>query len=355
MGIKRRSSKGNPYHVPKGSPKGGQFTSANCQNVEIRNSQQYYDAKTQLRNGEISEEEFQRVIKPVYVSKTPSYDLFVESLPQKPDVSTHQKKTELFKKVVGYSGEKVDVPVRQTKGKQRIGCVSFALRSAYPDDVYKEAQKVTLSNYGDNYSLQVDTVYHEAFHYCSNGGITDEYDSDSGRNKASCQMEEVMAVSAAYALTRDTGYTNDGGMSSYTAEMVETLPRLKHNTERYKDCNTIADVGRIAWDERLCDKSVKWMPLHNEAFGKPLPRGYYKQYVNHLESNKSKYIDEMVSDYMKKFPTSKENEIRQIMTDSYFDGLAAMKNGVAPNQTRGNTKVVINNAVLKAIHEIGIL
>lgn len=46
----RRSSPGNPYHVPAGSPKGGQFTSKN-KGVPVYYSDEYYAQRTNERFG----------------------------------------------------------------------------------------------------------------------------------------------------------------------------------------------------------------------------------------------------------------------------------------------------------------
>lgn len=56
----RKSSRGNPYHWPAGSPKGGQFAPSNSQGLcnESYYPDEYYEKKTAYRNGDMSKEEF---------------------------------------------------------------------------------------------------------------------------------------------------------------------------------------------------------------------------------------------------------------------------------------------------------
>ena len=57
--MQRKSSRGNPNHYPKGTPRGGQFAPKGV-GMTINHSDEYYEAKTSLRNGSISEAEFEK-------------------------------------------------------------------------------------------------------------------------------------------------------------------------------------------------------------------------------------------------------------------------------------------------------
>lgn len=365
--MERRSSKGNPWHDAKGrfchGPEATVDTFGNPITEEQRResvcrsqqSKEYYDAKTRYRNGEISEEMFKELISK-RATDTPSYDLFIESLPQRPDVSTPKKREALFREIAEKSGAKVDVPVRATKGKMRQGSVQFG---AQPngDNCTKSATKVTLSGAMSEDEERVETIYHEAYHFSANGGESDEYGYPYGRferRRESCNMEEVMAVCSSYALMEDTGFSTSGLCSGYSKELVEILPRLKHNTDRYKNCNTIEDVGRIAWDERLCSKDSIWMPLHKESRSKPLPRGYYKGYLGHVESNSKQYIDRLTEDHLKLRPQD-HTWARESISDAFYEGLSSLKAGGSPSNLTGNARIVFNNALFLAIKDMGIL
>ena len=201
--MERRSSKGNPWHDAKGrfchgptatvDTFGNPITEEQRKESVLRSQQskEYYDAKTRYRNGEISEEMFKELVSK-RATDTPSYDLFIESLPQRPDVSTPKKREALFREIAEKSGSRVDVPVRATKGKMRQGSVQFG---AQPngDNCTKSATKVTLSGAMSEDEERVETIYHEAYHFSANGGESDEYGYPYGRferRRESCNMEE---------------------------------------------------------------------------------------------------------------------------------------------------------------------
>lgn len=348
--MKRRSSKGNPYHVPAGSPKGGQFTTKNS-GIAVVHNENYYAAKTQLRKGEITEEDFQKQIKNTPApSETPSYDMIVEGLKQNPDISTHEKKAALFTEVVSAFGSDCDVPIRKTQGRQRLGGVKFTLKPT-DDGYYKEATAVTLSaKRGDN--EQLDTLYHEAYHFCANGGESDCYEKGYRgpvANKKSQAMEETMAVCAGHAMCVDTGV--QPAHPTYPDALAENLPKLKHNTERFQNCNTITDVGRIAWDERSCNKNSCWNDLCREANSKPLPKGYYNPYITHIQQNREKIIDKLVIQW----DNEGDPSYRKMVTDYFVNGCDKLKDKSSLSSLSRNEKLVVSTALMDAFLDMGIL
>jgi len=72
--MRRRSSKGNPNHWPAGTPKGGQFAPKGAGHSYFRDDD-YYEARTKFRNGEISREEMD-AIKNEYASPQEMEQLF---------------------------------------------------------------------------------------------------------------------------------------------------------------------------------------------------------------------------------------------------------------------------------------
>ena len=158
----RKSSKGNPYHVPAGSPKGGQFTTKNNGIAIIRN-RAYYDVRTQLRKGEISETAFQKIVKAQdKPSEIPVYDALINKL-NTVNVSTEDDKRILFNKIVEAAGVKCNVPIRMTRGKCRTGSCKVRIYDN-GDGVHKEVVSVSLSSEYDE-SEQIKTLYHEAYHF----------------------------------------------------------------------------------------------------------------------------------------------------------------------------------------------
>lgn len=347
----RKSSKGNPYHVPAGCPQGGQFTSANKQNVMVNNSDAYYEARTKFRKGEISEETYRETIKTsAKPSETPLYDSFADKLRQNPDISTPDKKKEFFKKVTSMAGVECNVPIRMTKGKNRTG----SCKAQIHDDgagTYKTIVGVTLSSQY-NQNSQIDTLYHEAYHFCSDGGFTTEYEKAYGRttvNKRDAGIEETMAVCSAHALCKDTGV--EPPMPTYSSELVESLPRLKHNTEQFANCNSIADVGRVAWNERITNKNAMWADLGDEMHSRPLPKGYYKPYIEHAKQNRERIIDGLTERY----GDSNDASFRTTITNYFTNACDSVSHGVRPSRLSRNERLVFSDAMMYGFKEMGIL
>lgn len=348
--MKRKSSRGNPYHVPAGSPKGGQFTTKNGGVAVLRN-EGYYEARTKLRKGEISEEDFRQTVKASNSpSETPKYDSFTAALKQSPDVSSPDAKRELFKSIAASAGVECNVPIRMTKGKHRTGSCKAMIKDdgAGPR---KQIVGVTLSSEHD-YESQVDTLYHEAYHFCSDGGLTTEYSVGWGKpspNKRDAGIEETMAVCSANALCTDTGVNPP--MPTYSSNLAEHLPRLKHNTEQYANCNTITDVGRIAWNERIENKNAMWDELGDEMYSKPLPKGYYKPYIDHATQNREKIIDDLVT----KYGAPDNPSFRKEIVGYFTSACDSVSHGARISTLKHNEKLVFSDAIMYGFREMGIL
>jgi len=346
--MKRRSSKGNPYHVPKGSPKGGQFTTKG-NGVEVVRNGDYYEAKTRLRTGEISEDTFRDMIKKENsTSRTPEYDAFVRSLPKQPDVSTIQAKRALFKQVTNAAGVECRVPIRKTKGKQKTGSCKIDIQIG-GDGIRKKMKSVTLSSQYDE-DRQRDTLYHEAYHFCSNGGLTSSYDYYKNKiitNERDSSIEETMAVCSAHALCVDTGCETSN--PTYAPDLAGKLPRLKHNTEQFSECNTIADVGRIAWNERIRNKNSMWDELGDEMYSKPLPWNYYHPYIEYIQQNREAIVDDLCVRY----GSPNDPEARRIITESLMDGCKTASHGTVPYEH--NARLTFCDALMYGFRDMGIL
>ena len=138
---------------------------------------------------------------------------------------------------------------------------------------------------------QVETMFHEAFHLMTNGRPTDRFYGDSVQKKMCDDMEEVMTVCAARFLTNQYGLENNGAMS-YPVQLATMLPELK-KLDKYKDCSTIQDFGRVAFEDRMNGAGEMWLDTVKRIHPVGLTMPYYRKYDNYIKDNLSDILDKL--------------------------------------------------------------
>ncbi len=140
-----------------------------------------------------------------------------------------------------------------------------------------------------NNHYKIKTTFHEAYHGKAHGMSTDMWDY----KEEWLQIEETFAESSSHYMVKQLGISDEIA-PSYAGKLVEMLPRLKH-LDKYSNCNTIADFGKVAWTERINGKPAVWKNLYDECMkAKHDWKEYSKQYLDYINDNVDELVDVML-------------------------------------------------------------
>ena len=190
----------------------------------------------------------------------------------------------------------------------------------------------------DNYKIK--TVFHEAYHAKANGLATDYLKNPS----IWLDIEETFAEASAHYLYKEFGL---GGhiTPAYPEKLVEILPRLK-KLDKFKDCETIEDFGKIAWEDRLDGAPAVWRELYDLAMGTDHNwTEYLGKYSEYINENKSDLLDLMLEN----MPQYKE--YKDDMSLDYDNALKKIKEG---RRLSGNETMVTQNLLANAMKILGV-
>ncbi|WP_027098280.1 minor capsid protein [Clostridium paraputrificum] len=205
---------------------------------------------------------------------------------------------------------------------------------AYLDNYVLKSNDIRAKEY------QIKTAFHEAFHALATGRKTDYH-----INKHWLEIEETFAESAAHYLTKVMGINKDIA-PSYPEKLIEMLPRLK-KLPKFKNCNTIADFGKIALEERLNGAGSEWATLFREAKSQGYNYiGYAKKhYLDYIKENKEELIDVMLEN-IPEYKKYKPN----MMDDLEY----AIKKVDKELNLDGNDKFVFQRVLSIVINRVGV-
>ncbi len=190
----------------------------------------------------------------------------------------------------------------------------------------------------DTYKIK--TMFHEAYHAKANGLKTD-YPIDKAKW---LHIEETFAESSAHYLTKQAGITAEIS-PSYPKKLVDVLPRLKR-TGKFKDCKTIADFGKIAWNDRIKGNSGEWLGVYNEAMKvKHDWVKYTEKYIDYIDKNKEELIDVMLEN----MPQSRQ--YRNYMINDVANARVKIKTN---DLLTSNEEIVMSNLLAIAMNRLGV-
>lgn len=206
---------------------------------------------------------------------------------------------------------------------------------------YNKVISYTLnSNDPRSQEYQIKTNLHEAFHAKAN-----KMDSDRLYIKKEwTKVEETFAESSAHYMSKALGIDKELS-PSYSENLVDMLPRLKQQ-EKFKDCKTIADFGKIAWQDRLNGVQPKWAELYDKCMSAKIDKKtYYKEYIDYVNKNKEELVNKMIEN----MPTCKDYK-----KDMVRDVAGAIENINYNNSLSHNQKIVFNNALAITMNRLGV-
>lgn len=275
-------------------------------------------------------------------NKKESVENAVKGLPKSAKTPEERKAfAESYLDNIGVDRSNVKVAIKNTKSEFGYCAISKRDNNTchYGEYVLKKADQR-----GEAYQKR--TAFHEAYHLALNGQPWDALDGKSF-NKKWLMMEETFAEASAHYVAGEYGI-KEALAPSYSEKLIKTLPRLKM-LEKYKDCQSIKDFGKIALEDRLSGVGGIWSDLYDKIFSLPFDENkYYQKYFDVIRKNYNDLFDKM-------FENTPENaQYRNYMKDDLFNSINKIKKGWSFEKLSDNEKVVFSNIMINAMERKGI-
>lgn len=187
----------------------------------------------------------------------------------------------------GLGIDRTDIPVAIEKIGGARGACSF--RPQRDDRGVCNYIRYSLEK-GDDRDLgyQIKTAFHESYHLSCQGKEWDAVRNGKIDPKWSC-IEETFAEASAHYAAQIYGIKDIA--PAYANTLIQTLPRLKC-LDKYSGCQTLADFGKIAWEERLSGSGGVWKELYKAAFAVDMDESkYFMRYFGCMRENADSLID----------------------------------------------------------------
>lgn len=156
---------------------------------------------------------------------------------------------------------------------------------------------------------RIKTAFHESYHVSLDGYEWDALDKKGMLISSWADLEDTFAESSAHYLTQEYGIGKKLA-PAYSDKLVRNLPRLKQ-LEEFKECNTIQDFGRVAFEKRKKGQNGVLKDLIKRMKQVELPKGYQSQYFDYIRENKDE-LYKMIDESMPGIIRSKETYINRM-------------------------------------------
>lgn len=156
---------------------------------------------------------------------------------------------------------------------------------------------------------RIKTAFHESYHVSLDGYEWDALDKKGMLISSWADLEDTFAESSAHYLTQEYGIGKKLA-PAYSDKLVRNLPRLKQ-LEEFKECNTIQDFGRVAFEKRKKGQNGVLKDLIKRMKQVELPKGYQTQYFDYIRENKDE-LYKMIDESMPGIIRSKETYINRM-------------------------------------------
>lgn len=227
-----------------------------------------------------------------------------------------------------------DIPVSVKKIKPHGYCAVTSGNNSNITEYVLNSGDVRNNNY------KIKTAFHEAYHAKAKGMASDYFSV----KKEWLQIEETFAESSCHYMVKELGIEEEIS-PSYSEKLVEMLPRLKQ-LDQFKECNSIADFGKIAWMDRLNGVEPTWAGLYDECMKvKHDWRKYSLQYIDYISDN----VDDLVGVMLNNMPQYEKYKNSMILDCKIaIDDLKNNKN------VYGNEQMVIQNLLAITMNRLGV-
>ena len=253
---------------------------------------------------------------------------------KKLDINNYTDRSKLGRDILNKLDLK-DIPVSVESMKERGYCL-FDFGNT--NNVLKYALQNTDSR---SKVYQIKTSFHEAFHAKASGRKMDY----TSIKKEWLQVEETFAESSSHYIMKELGFKEEIA-PAYSDKLVEMLPRLK-KLDKFKDCSSISDFGKIAWEDRLKGVNPEWANLYDESMAvKHNWKEYSKQYFNYIENNTDELVDKILEN-MPEYKAHKSQMVNECKT--------AMENINKNFSLNSNELMVLRNVLAVTINRVGVV
>lgn len=195
---------------------------------------------------------------------------------------------------------------------------------------------------------QKKTAFHEAYHAMNHGRRTDR--GNFGLFSWT-DIEETFAEASSHYAVEALGITKGKKLApSYPDKLIETLPRLK-KLDEFKDCKTIADFGKIAWNKKLAGGESLWKDLAKELENVNFDsKSYALSYKKYMIDNKEVLVDKILEN----MPGYNFDAVRTSMKADLESALEKLERLENVNELYANEKHILGNFLINAMNNEGV-
>lgn len=286
----------------------GKFRRLSRYSIDPENQKKYKLKATvwsdTVKSGIIKQSAFQRLV--------------INELPRPEEITSISARKSFADKLIEKLGISLDeVTVRVKKISDRGHCIFYPT-----GDTCNYFEYVLQSNDERSLPYQLKTAFHESFHLSLKDHKWDAVKNGKVSEKWRV-IEESLTESAAHYAMELYGI-KERLSPAYPDLIVQTLPRMKQ-LEKYKNCTSIRDFGKIAWKDRLLGNSGQWESLHDEIFSLEFNEAdYYSKYFASIEKDKNEFFKKFyenapqLSDYQTVMEVDLKSAIDKIKKGSKF-------------------------------------
>lgn len=268
----------------------------------------------------------------------------IRELPAIKDIKTDNDRKAFAESLIdGLGIDRTNIPVMiENTGGVRGACTFFPQENGGICNYIRYSLEK-----GDDRRLeyQIKTAFHESYHLSCQGRKWDAV-LDGRINPKWVSIEETFAETSAHYAARIYGV--DGISPAYADILIQTLPRLKR-FEKYSGCSTLADFGRIAWNDRLSGTDGMCAELYERVFGVALDESrYFTGYFGYMRDNASVLIDKVLEN------SPKYIEYREQMRGELESAMQKIESGSAVSELDQNERFIFPQVLINAMEEEGV-
>ena len=268
----------------------------------------------------------------------------IRELPVINDIKTDDDRRAFAERLIdglGIDHSNIPIAVEKTDGAR--GACSFY---THRDQGVCDYVRYSLEKADDRrLEYQIKTAFHEAYHLSCQGK---EWDAvlNGGINPKWVSIEETFAEASAHYAAQIYGINDIA--PAYANTLIQTLPRLKR-IDNYSECTTLADFGKLAWNERLSGGGGRWTALYEKVFGVTLDESeYYRQYFEYVRKN----INSLVEKTLENSP--KYRQYKDFMKEDLESAMQKIESGVPVTELNQNEGFIFPQALINAMVREGV-
>lgn len=239
---------------------------------------------------------------------------------------------------------RLGVPVDKISIKKADGVRGFNQISEDEKGIISIKEFSLQSNDNRTAEYQTKTLFHESYHAKMAGSTIDRNKSYGGLRWL--DIEETFAETSSHYAVQAMGIEKKLS-PAYPHILVDTLPRLKQ-LEKYQDASSLADFGKIAWEDRLKGMPSQWNDLARELDKINHDwHAYGLKYEPYIKNN----TEALFTNFIENSPQYNE---RYIIDSMKIDLDNALRKAASNQPYTGNEEFVYSGILATAMNQIGV-